>query len=345
MQTSDFDYALPPELIASEPVQPRDASRMMVLDRGNRSISHATFRDLPSLLRPSDVLIVNDTRVLKARLYGKLERASGTTREIECLFVTPKSTNVWEVLCKPGKSVRKGDRIIFDESASARVGISSEGGLRQLEFDAAVDVAALMERCGHVPLPPYIDRADTPRDLETYQTMFASQPGAVAAPTAGLHFTPDLLRALQDCGISVGKITLHVGIGTFQPVRNDDPRKHFLKPEWFHISEETAGLINQAKRGNQRVIGVGTTTTRTLEHAVGETGVVAAGSGMTSVYILPGHRFRAIDCLITNFHLPRSTLLMLVSAFASREFVREAYQEAVKQHYRFYSYGDCMLIL
>ncbi len=352
MHISDFDYELPPELIAREPARPRDASRMMVLDRRRGGWIDSQFRDLPDFLQPADVLVINDTRVILARTYGRLERQSrspGTTREIEVLFAAPAGwagANAWEVLCRPGKRIREGDRVIFAEGEFEGVfGESLDHGQRLLRINSNKRVEDFLEQHGHVPLPPYIERADTPADTHDYQTIYAREPGAVAAPTAGLHFTESMFDRLRARGIEILKITLHVGIGTFMPVRTENPAEHVLKPERYEIGLETASRLNLARKEGRRIIAVGTTTTRTLEYIFQKHGQVEAGSGEADLFILPGHTFRGIDGMLTNLHLPRSTLLMLVSAFASRAAVMNAYRHAVEAKYRFYSYGDCMLIL
>jgi S-adenosylmethionine:tRNA ribosyltransferase-isomerase len=289
------------------------------------------------------VLVINDTRVVKARLYGVLERATGTTREIEVLFVNPVAADAWEVLCKPAKRIREGDRVLFGGGvAIGTFGEFRDEGLRVLGVNS--DVMQLMERFGHVPLPPYIQRTDVASDVTEYQTIFANEPGAIAAPTAGLHFTPEVFADLQERGVETVSITLHVGVGTFMPVRTEDPTAHRLRPERFHMSEEAADRLNSAKAAGQRIISVGTTSTRTLEYVMSKHGRFEAASGTADTFILPGYQFRAIDGLLTNFHLPRSTLLMLVCAFASRELINRAYEHAVRQRYRFYSFGDCMLL-
>jgi len=346
MHISDFDYALPPDLIASEPVRPRDASRMMTLGRHTGHPVDAMFSDLPELLKQDDILVINDTRVMKARMLGVLERASGTSRSIEVLFANPLSETVWEVMCKPGKRIRNGDRVSFDDGkAVGTFGEEQAHGLRLLSVESDEPVLTLFEHSGHIPLPPYINRPDQSSDAVEYQTVFATHPGAVAAPTAGLHFTSDILNALERRGIDTVSITLHVGVGTFLPIREDDPRKHVLKPEAYHISESAAHKLNEAKAAKRRIIAVGTTSTRTLEYVVGKHGHIAAGSGHADIYIIPGYEFGFVDGLLTNFHLPKSTLLLLVSAFASREIIMHAYEHAIAERYRFFSYGDCMLIL
>jgi S-adenosylmethionine:tRNA ribosyltransferase-isomerase len=358
MHISDFDYELPPELIAREPARPRDASRMMVLNRRSGGWIDSWFRDLPDFLQPSDVLVINDTRVIRARTYGRLERASGTTREIEVLFAAPAARagwasradpNEWEVLCRPGRRIREGDRVIFEDGEFEGVfGEARDHGLRLLRVISNKSVEDFLEARGHVPLPPYIERDDTAADADEYQTIYAREPGAVAAPTAGLHFTESMFDRLRARGIEILKITLHVGIGTFLPVRAENPAEHVLKPERYEIGLETASRLNLARAARadgRRIIAVGTTTTRTLEYIIDKYGQFEPGSGEADLFILPGHTFRGIDGMLTNLHLPRSTLLMLVSAFASRTAVISAYRHAVEAKYRFYSYGDCMLIL
>jgi S-adenosylmethionine:tRNA ribosyltransferase-isomerase len=343
MHISDFDYELPLELIAKEPARPRDASRMMVLNRETGRWIDSEFRNLPELLEPSDVLVLNDTRVIPARVVGKLERADGNTRDVEVLFAAPATENAWEVLCRPGKRIRTGDRIVF--AGGKLEGVFGEGrqhGLRLLHLTSAVQ--DFLETHGHIPLPPYIDRGDTSSDAVDYQTIYAGAPGAVAAPTAGLHFTESMFEALRGKGVESVKITLHVGIGTFIPVRTEDPVEHVLKPERFHMTEDAASRLNAARNEGRRIVAVGTTTTRTLEYIAGRHGRFVAESGEADLFILPGYEFKAVGAMLTNFHLPKSTLIMLVAAFASRERILAAYRHAVEQRYRFYSYGDCMLI-
>jgi len=347
MHISDFDYELPPELIAREPARPRDASRMMVLDRATGQWADSAFRQLPDFLEPSDLLVLNDTRVIRARITGRLERSTGAARDIEVLFAAPAAPDAWEVLCRPGKRVRPGDRIVFAgaemEALEGTFGESRPHGLRLLHLPPD-RLLPFLERHGHIPLPPYIERDDTASDAAEYQTIYANTPGAVAAPTAGLHFTPEMLNKLAERGIEVVKLTLHVGIGTFIPVRTEDPREHVLKPERFELGADAANRLNAARAAGRRVIAVGTTSTRTLEYMVQRHGRFVEASGETNLFILPGYRFGAVNGLLTNFHLPRSTLLMLVSAFASREKILSAYRHAIEERYRFYSYGDCMLI-
>jgi len=339
MHISDFDYDLPPELIAREPARPRDASRMMVLNRVTGEWLDSEFLRLPEFLNPSDVLVINDTRVIRARVQGRVRE-----RTVEVFFAAPVDLQIWEVLLRPGKRIRKGDRISFaDGKLEATVGETRDHGLRLLHVDSPVE--EFLEAHGHVPLPPYIERPDTSSDAVEYQTVYATAPGAVAAPTAGLHFTDSMFDALRVRGIEIVKITLHVGIGTFIPVRTEDPSQHVLKPERFHITSDAASRLNAARDERRRIVAVGTTSTRTLEYVAGKHGRFVEGSGEAGIYILPGYEFKAVGGMLTNFHLPRSTLIMLASAFASREKILAAYRHAMDQRYRFYSYGDCMLIV
>lgn len=329
MLTRDFDYDLPAGSIAQE-AAPRGESRLLVLDRMGPD-RHARVRDLPRLLRPGDLLVLNDTRVIPARLFG---RSAGGGR-MEILLVERLGEREWEALVKPGKRARLGARIEFDEAISAEVVGKGEDRYR-LRFSEPVEPH--LERLGHIPLPPYIHRPDTAEDRERYQTVYAKTPGAIAAPTAGLHFTEALLREIEEAGVGITRVTLHVGIGTFKPVSAERIEEHRMDRERYEISEEAAEAIRRA----DRVVAVGTTVVRTLESAATGTGGVRAGSGSTELFITPGFRFQVVDALLTNFHLPRSTLLMLVSAFAGRERVLAAYEEAVREGYRFYSYGDAM---
>ena len=343
MKVSDFDYELPKELIAKFPVEPRDSSRLMVLHRNTGEIEHRIFRDIVEYLKPGDVLVINDTKVIPARLFGKLE----TGGKVELLLVRQPGLGTWEVMAKPARKLKEGKRIYFDEELEAVVKGYSGEGRRIVEFilKSNKDFMEKLEEIGHIPLPPYIEREEKPEDREKYQTVFARKEGAVAAPTAGLHFTEELLQKLKDKGIIIKNITLHVGPGTFKPVKVENVEEHQMDYETYHVPEDTAAEINRAKEEGRRVIAVGTTVTRTLESAAEKDGKVKSGEGSTNLFIYPGYRFKVIDALITNFHLPRSTLLMLVSAFAGRERILNAYREAVKKGYRFYSYGDAMFIL
>jgi S-adenosylmethionine:tRNA ribosyltransferase-isomerase len=338
--SSDFDYALPPELIAQEPLPARDASRLLVLERTAGAIRHARFGDLPMLMAPGDVLVVNDSRVIPARLQAR--RAGGGAAEV--LLVTREPPGTWRALVRPGARIRPGARLTLGEDAIEIVA-SLPGGQRRVRLLGPGGDDAVLARHGQVPLPPYIARAPEPRDRERYQTVYAERPGSIAAPTAGLHFTPALLARLERRGVRVARLTLHVGPGTFQPVKGEDPARHHLDPEAYILPEETARAIAEAHGRGGRVWAIGTTVTRTLEGCAEADGAVRPGAGWTSLFILPGHRFRVVDRLVTNFHLPRSTLLMLVCAFAGRERVLEAYAEAIRERYRFYSYGDAMAIV
>jgi len=346
MRLSDFDYDLPPELIAQSPAGVRDASRLMTLDRRTGDITHGVFRDLAGYLRPGDVLVVNDTRVYPARLRG---RKSATGGAVEALLTKDLGGGRYRALVKGGP--RPGTTIDFDGGLRAEVEAAGEdeggGGARILSFESGAPIDERLDEVGSMPLPPYIAASgrDEVRDRERYQTVYAKKRGAVAAPTAGLHFTPELLRRLEEGGVSTVPVTLHVGPGTFMPVRADMVEDHVMEEEEYEVTAEAAEAINEARRSGGRVVAVGTTSLRTLESAAGEDGEVRPGNGSTGLFIYPGYRFRAVDALITNFHLPRSTLLMLVSAFAGRERVLGAYREAVAGGYRFYSYGDAMLIL
>ena len=337
MLTRDFDYDLPAASIAQEPA-PRGESRLLVLDRQGPE-RHSRVSDLPRLLRPDDLLVLNDTRVIPARLYG---RSAGGGR-MEILLIEPVAEREWDALIKPGRRARPGAIIELDEGLAAEVIDKREDGRHRLRFTEPIEPH--LDRLGHIPLPPYIHRPDTDEDRERYQTVFARQPGAVAAPTAGLHFTARLLEEIAAAGVEIARVTLHVGIGTFKPVSAERIEEHRMESERYEIGEETAGAIRRARAAGRRIVAVGTTVVRTLESAarVGE-GEVRAGSGATELFITPGYSFQVVDALLTNFHLPCSTLLMLVSAFAGRERVLAAYEEAIREGYRFYSYGDAMLV-
>jgi S-adenosylmethionine:tRNA ribosyltransferase-isomerase len=359
---SDFHFHLPDELIAQEPLAARDGSRMLHLQRTGGHYSDRLFRDFPDLLRPGDLVVFNNTRVFPARLYGRREGARAhvvsphnpETRDflhgrIEVLLTHQLSTepNDWECLVRPGRKIGIGDRLFFGQrdELQAQVLARADFGERSIRFEPIDDFFAALDRIGHVPLPPYIARPDSPRDRERYQTVYAQQPGSVAAPTAGLHFTSEILDRIRQRGVETVDITLHVGLGTFQPVRVDRVEDHKLHSEPYSISTGAALAINQALRSSRRVVAVGTTTIRTLEHAVRlGAGTVAAGAAAADLFIYPGFEFTVVKAMLTNFHLPQSTLLMLVSAFGGRQNVLGAYEHAVAQAYRFYSYGDCMFI-
>ena len=369
MLVSDFNYHLPDDLIAQEPLAARDGSRMLHLQRAGGYLDRV-FRDFPALLHPSDVVVFNNTRVFPARLYGRREGARAqpvsprnpAARDflhgrIEVLLVRQLSTqpNDWECLVRPGRKIGVGERLFFAERShdldelQAQVLARGEFGLRRIRFEPvfhrAEDFFAVLDRIGHVPLPPYIARPDVPGDRERYQTVYAHERGSVAAPTAGLHFTPEILDRIRQHGIETVEITLHVGLGTFQPVRAERVEDHKIHSEAYSISVDAASTINQALRSSRRVIAIGTTTVRTLEHAVRlGAGTIAAGPAAADLFIYPGFEFKVVKAMLTNFHLPQSTLLMLVSAFAGPENILRAYQHAVSERYRFYSYGDCMFI-
>ena len=341
MKTSDFDYLLPPHLIAQIPIEPRDHSRLMVLSREDRSIEHRHFYDIIDYLEKGDVLVCNDSRVIPARLFGQKKDTGG---KVEILLLRRLDGETWETLVKPGRRIGIGTRIkIGDEEASmdGEVLDRSEDGVWHIRFSNEAE----LERLGLVPLPPYIHMPL--QDPERYQTVYARIKGSVAAPTAGLHFTPALMQRLGDKGVEFAFVTLHVGLDSFRPVKVDDPREHHLHLEYCELGQETIDRLDEARRSGKRIMPVGTTCIRLLEAAVGkgENGSLKPFSDWTDLMILPGHKFQMVDALITNFHLPRSTLLMLVSAFAGREFILHAYQMAIQEKYRFYSFGDAMLIL
>ncbi len=344
----DFDYDLPPERIAQEPLARRDASRLMRLERVTGRVEHATFADFPDCLSPGDLLVVNDTRVLAARLTGR-RAAPGTGGRVEALLVRREDENIWAALLKG--SARTGEPIDFGPDLAGRVLARGEDGSARLELSTlrgAGSVDDALDRSGLMPTPPYIRREpDDPRrelDRSRYQTIFADSPGALAAPTAGLHFTPEVVQRIRDRGVEVASLTLHVGLGTFQPVRVERIEEHRMHAERYAVSEGLARSIARTRADGGRIVAVGTTVTRALETVAGEEGNVTPGEGWCDLFIRPGYRFRVVEALLTNFHLPRSTLLMLVSAFAGRERVLAAYSEAIRMRYRFYSYGDAMLI-
>lgn len=354
MKLSDFDYELPAGRIARAPAPVRDRARMLVYTRASGARAHREVRDLVEYLRAGDLLVLNDTRVLPARLFAR--RASGG--RVEFLFVEPcaPGATVWRALARPARRLRAGERLAVEGGGFTLRLVAREedagGGEApawQLELEdgagRARDPLEALAEVGHVPLPPYLEREDAPEDAERYQTVYAARPGAVAAPTAGLHFTPELLAALEQRGVARTFVTLHVGPGTFQPVKSEDVRAHVMHAERYELGAEAVAAVARAKAAGGRVVAVGTTSVRVLESCARADGTLAAGSGSTRLFLVPGERFRVVDALLTNFHLPRSTLLMLVSAFAGREEVLSLYREAVAREYRFYSYGDAMLIL
>ncbi len=361
MLVSDFNYSLPDELIAQEPLSDRAASRLLHLNRDAAQIRDAQFRDFPGLLRSDDLIVFNNTRVFPARLYGRrsgakaqpLSAKNPAARDflrgrIEVLLTrqVSRELNEWECLVRPGRKIGAGEKLFFGEHDDLQAEVVARGsfGERRIRFAPVDDFFAAVERIGHVPLPPYIDRPDSPADRERYQTIYAREKGSVAAPTAGLHFTPEIMAQIKARGIETTEVTLHVGLGTFQPVHEERVEDHKLHRESYSISPEAAAAINRALDSGRRVVAVGTTTVRTLEYAARKSGRVEAGSAEADIFIYPGYEFRIVNALLTNFHLPQSTLLMLVCAFAGRQGVLDAYRHAVGFRYRFYSYGDCMFL-
>ncbi|MGQ9523843.1 MAG: tRNA preQ1(34) S-adenosylmethionine ribosyltransferase-isomerase QueA [Armatimonadota bacterium] len=337
MLLSDFDYDLPQELIAQEPIYPRDASRMLVLRRTTGEVEHRTFQDLPDYLVPGDVLVLNDTKVYPARVYA--QRRTGA--KVELLLLRKLDERRWEALVSPGKRARSGERLLVGNgSAEVLVGERTDAGGRVVEFDGGMTAEDVLRQFGRMPLPPYIKR--DLEDQQRYQTVYAREEGSVAAPTAGLHFTPELLYRIEAMGVKVVRITLHVGLDTFRPIHEECVEDHRMHSEEYSIAPEAAEAINSA---SGRVVAVGTTSVRALESAALQSGVVQPGRRSTRLFIMPGYQFRVVDALLTNFHLPKSTLIVLVSAFAGREKVLSAYREAIERRYRFYSFGDAMLIV
>lgn len=341
MKTSDFYFDLPEELIAQEPLKDRSSSRLLVANKNTESISHKHFRDIKEYLKAGDCLVINDTRVLPARLHG--ERV-GTGAHIEVLLLVRKSIDTWEVLVRPGKKACPGDKISFgDGRLTAEVLETIEGGNRIIKFYYEGVFENILDELGEMPLPPYITHKL--EDKERYQTVYAKHDGSAAAPTAGLHFTPELLKEIEEMGVKIAHVTLHVGLGTFRPVKAEDILDHEMHSEYYVVEEDQAAIMNEARKNGGRIIAVGTTSTRTLESVTDENGIVHAGSGWTKIFIYPGYTFKAVDCMITNFHLPESTLIMLVSALMGKDFIMRVYEEAVKERYRFFSFGDACLFL
>ncbi len=341
MKTSDFYFDLPQELIAQDPLEDRASSRLLHLDRKTGELSHHHFREIKQFLKPGDCLVVNDTRVIPARLYG---HKVGTDALIEVLLLKRKPDDIWEILVKPGKKAKPGTVISFgDGLLTGEIIDVVEEGNRLIRFSYEGIFEEILDQLGEMPLPPYITHKL--KDRNRYQTVYAKHDGSAAAPTAGLHFTEELLEEIKEMGVNIAHVTLHVGLGTFRPVKVDNVLEHHMHSEFYVVEEDQAKLINETKAAGGRVIAVGTTSCRTLESAVGEDGVLRAGSGWTEIFIYPGFQFQVIDGLITNFHLPESTLLMLVSALAGKEQILHAYEVAVQERYRFFSFGDAMLIL
>ena len=340
MKTSDFYYDLPKELIAQDPLEDRSASRLMHLNKETGEYEHGHFRDILKYLKPGDCLVINDTKVIPARLYGS---KVGTDAAIEILLLKRRENDIWETLVKPGKKCKVGTVISIGDGilTGEVVDIVDEGNrLIQFHYDGIFE--EILDQLGEMPLPPYITHKL--QDKNRYQTVYAKHEGSAAAPTAGLHFTKELLQQVQDAGVKIAHVTLHVGLGTFRPVKVEDVTQHHMHSEFYVVEEDQAKLINDTKAAGGRVIAVGTTSCRTLESATGEDGILKAGSGWTEIFIYPGYRFKMIDGLITNFHLPESTLVMLVSALAGKEHIMAAYEEAVREKYRFFSFGDAMMI-
>ena len=341
MNVKDFYFDLPQELIAQDPLEDRSASRLLVLDKESGEITHRHFRDITEYLKPGDCLVINDTKVIPARLFGIKE---GTGAKIEVLLLKRRENDIWETLVKPGKKARPGTRLEFGDGLlkAEVIGVEDDGN-RLIQFHYEGIFEEILDQLGQMPLPPYITHQL--KDKNRYQTVYAKHEGSAAAPTAGLHFTKELLAQIEDMGVTIAHVTLHVGLGTFRPVKVENVLDHHMHSEFYVVEEEEAEKINKAKAAGGRVICVGTTSCRTLESATGEDGILKAGSGWTDIFIYPGYQFKILDALITNFHLPESTLVMLVSALAGREHVLNAYQKAIEEKYRFFSFGDAMLIL
>lgn len=338
--TKDYYYDLPEELIAQDPLEDRSSSRLMVLGKKSGEVSHHHFRDILDYLRPGDCLVINNTRVIPARLIGTKKE---TGAHVEILLLRRKKDDIWETLVKPGKKLRPGAEVTFgDGSLTATILDVVEGGDRLVQFHYDGIFEEVLDRLGEMPLPPYIKHKL--KDRDRYNTVYAKFDGSAAAPTAGLHFTKELLEEVKEKGVNIAQVTLHVGLGTFRPVKVDDVREHEMHTEWYRVTQETADLINQTKENGGRIIAVGTTSVRTLETVADEDGHMKAQEGDTSIFIYPGYKWKVVDGLITNFHLPESTLIMLVSSLAGREHVLAAYKEAVKERYRFFSFGDAMYI-
>ena len=340
MKVTDYYFDLPQEQIAQDPLEDRSSSRLLVLDKETGEYSHHVFREITEFLKPGDCLVLNNTKVIPARLFGEKE---GTQAKIEILLLKRKENDVWETLVKPGKKAKVGTKIIFGGGllVGEVIDIVEEGN-RLIQFTYEGIFEEILDQLGQMPLPPYITHQL--KDKNRYQTVYAKYDGSAAAPTAGLHFTPELLQQVKDMGVDIAEVTLHVGLGTFRPVKVDNILEHHMHSEFYMVTQEAADKINNAKKNGHRVICVGTTSCRTIESAADENGMLKESSGWTEIFIYPGYQFKVLDCLITNFHLPESTLLMLVSALAGREHVLAAYEEAVKEGYRFFSFGDAMFI-
>ena len=341
MKTSDFYYDLPQELIAQDPLEDRSSSRLLHLSMKDGSVEHRHFTDILDYLKEGDCLVVNDTRVIPARLYGHKEETGAL---IEILLLKRKENDIWECLVKPGKKARPGAKLVFgDGILKGEIIDVVEEGNRLIQFQYEGIFEEILDQLGEMPLPPYITHKL--EDKNRYQTVYAKNDGSAAAPTAGLHFTPELLKEIEEMGVKIAHVTLHVGLGTFRPVKAEDILDHEMHSEYYVVEEDQAAIMNEARKNGGRIIAVGTTSTRTLESVIDENGIVHAGSGWTKIFIYPGYTFKAVDCMITNFHLPESTLIMLVSALMGKDFIMRVYEEAVKERYRFFSFGDACLFL
>ena len=340
MRTADFYYDLPQELIAQDPLEDRSSSRLMHLDKETGALEHTDFKHIVNYLKPGDCLVVNDTKVIPARLYGHKKETGAV---IEILLLKRRENDIWECLVKPGKKARPGAVIDFGDGllTGEIIDVVDEGN-RLIQFHYEGIFEEILDQLGEMPLPPYITHEL--KDKNRYQTVYAKYEGSAAAPTAGLHFTKELLKQIEDMGVNIARVTLHVGLGTFRPVKVENVLEHHMHSEYYNVTETAAKMINDTKKNGGRIIAVGTTSTRTLESVADENGIIHPGCGNTEIFIYPGYKFKAIDCLITNFHLPESTLLMLVSALAGKEHIMAAYKEAVKERYRFFSFGDAMFI-
>ncbi|MFO7809864.1 MAG: tRNA preQ1(34) S-adenosylmethionine ribosyltransferase-isomerase QueA [Candidatus Delongbacteria bacterium] len=341
-ELSEYDFDLPGELIAQRPLRSRSGSKMLTVERDTGHIYSKKFRDIPDFFDKGDVLVLNETKVIPARIFGTNAKI---LKKIEILLLKEIEENYWEIMIKPGKRIKNGDTVDLEDNAKCLIQRSTQNGTRTAIFEYENNIYDYIEKYGKMPLPPYIERESEKSDKERYQTVYARVPGAVAAPTAGLHFTPELLDELNKKGVKIVNILLHVGAGTFRPIRTESILDHKMHSEYYEMPEESADAINKAKAAGKKICAVGTTAVRTLETVSDDNGFVCSGKGSTDIYIYPGYKFKVTDCLITNFHLPRSTLLLLVSAFSSGKLIKKAYDKAIKDRYRFYSYGDAMLII
>lgn len=341
-ELSEYGFELPKKLIAQKPLASRTGSKLLTLKRSNGDLLSENFTDIIKYFEPGDVLVLNETKVMPARLFGMLEK---NNKKIELLLLKEIEENTWEVMVKPGRSLKNGDRILMEENAVFLVQKTTESGCRIVIFEHDESLYDYIEKYGKMPLPPYIERISNQEDKERFQTVYAKTPGAVAAPTAGLHFTEEILSELRSAGVVIVKILLHVGAGTFKPVKSESILDHKMHSEYYEISKESADIINSAKKSGNKICAVGTTAVRTLETVADKNGFVKEAKGETDIFIYPGYKFKITDRMITNFHLPKSTLILLVSAFSSIEMIKKAYDKAINENYRFYSYGDAMLIL